>query len=78
MDEQVGDEISPVIGRLFVQGPSKLINTVVIQGRGLAAKDFGGKSDPYCILQFEDETFKTKAISNTLDPVWVGLCCLIV
>jgi len=37
----------------------------------LEAKDLNGKSDPYCIVQInEQEVFRTHIIPNTLNPVW--------
>jgi hypothetical protein len=43
----------------------------VLSGRGLAAKDVGGKSDPYCIVLVDQEKFQTKVATATLDPIWV-------
>ncbi|CAN0374598.1 unnamed protein product, partial [Ectocarpus sp. 13 AM-2016] len=45
----------------------------VVQGRGLMASDFNGKSDPYvklCLtgrLRLKD---RTRIIKTTLNPVW--------
>jgi len=48
----------------------------VESGKGLAAKDINGKSDPYCIFGFADndgkflDSHKTKWIPKTLNPTW--------
>jgi len=41
-----------------------------IQGKELAPKDANGKSDPYLIILFGTQQFKTKCIKKTLNPVW--------
>ena len=55
----------PVNGNLVVN---------VIGAKNLRSADVGGKSDPFCKLQLSDQkiktTFKTKTISNCLNPIW--------
>lgn len=33
-------------------------------------KDKSGKSDPYCVVDFEKEIFTTAVVHQNLDPVW--------
>ena len=40
------------------------------RAEGLRAADWGGTSDPYCILRVGSQTFQTKCINNTCSPVW--------
>ena len=61
------EEMKPktIIGELIIN---------VIGARRLKAKDFNGKSDPYCTLQLSDpkikQTLKTQTIDNNLNPMW--------
>jgi len=41
-----------------------------LQGKDLAPKDANGKSDPYLIISYGTQQFKTKCIKKTLNPVW--------
>lgn len=43
---------------------------LVYQARDLAAKDIGGKSDPFCIVELDSNRLRTHTIYKTLDPVW--------
>ena len=43
----------------------------VTEGRKLLAKDFGGTSDPYFILEFGDLKYRSAAINKTLTPIWL-------
>jgi len=40
------------------------------QGKDLAPKDSNGKSDPYLVILYGDQRFKSKCIKKTLNPVW--------
>lgn len=42
----------------------------VIEASGVAAKDMGGTSDPYCIIHVDSCKAKTKVKRKSLDPVW--------
>jgi len=46
------------------------IRLVVHQAVELEKKDIGGKSDPYCIVQYENSKSETKVCKNTISPVW--------
>lgn len=48
------------------------ITVRLLQGRNLQAGDFGGKSDPYCILRLKSggPTLRSRTKRNTLNPVW--------
>lgn len=42
----------------------------VYQARELAAKDLGGKSDPFCIIELDSNRLRTHTIYKTLNPIW--------
>lgn len=46
------------------------LTVTVVSATGIAAKDMGGTSDPYVVVKFGGQTFKTKTKKETLDPVW--------
>jgi len=53
--------------------PKQKLTKIVIkalQGKDLASKDSNGKSDPYLIILYGTQQFKTKCIKKTLNPVW--------
>ncbi|KAH0793346.1 C2 domain containing protein [Histomonas meleagridis] len=50
--------------------PQLALNVRVVSARNLKIADANGKSDPYVIVKLGNEQRKTKAIQNTLDPVW--------
>ena len=50
--------------------PFAKLQVQVLEARGLAAADFGGSSDPYCIVKCEEEEFRSHVCNNTLTPVW--------
>lgn len=47
-----------------------VITVGVLEARGLKAKNYGGKSDPYCMLQVERQREKTKKVKNSINPKW--------
>ncbi|KAJ5220169.1 Phosphatidylserine decarboxylase-related protein [Penicillium chermesinum] len=47
-----------------------LLKVTVIRGRNLAAKDRGGTSDPYLIVNLGDARQSTPTIPKTLNPEW--------
>jgi len=49
------------------------LDVSVISAKGLRDADWGGSSDPYCVVTVQGRgktTFKTKVIKNNKDPVW--------
>jgi hypothetical protein len=46
------------------------LTVTVIEGIDLKAMDYNGMSDPYCILQIEDQMERTRTQTNTLNPTW--------
>jgi len=59
---------------LLRPAPSKPKLTKIVlkalNGKELAPKDSNGKSDPYLIILYGNQQFKTKCIKKTLNPVW--------
>lgn len=49
---------------------SAVVHVVMVQARDLIAMDAGDSSDPYCKISLGREKFKTKSISNTINPKW--------
>jgi len=54
---------------------SLVVSCSILEGRELKAADWGGKSDPYCIISYKNKagkkkTHTTKVIKKTLNPVW--------
>jgi len=41
-----------------------------MEARNLPAMDFGGTSDPYVVVTFENKTKKTSTQFKTLQPAW--------
>lgn len=46
------------------------VSVRLVSARDLIAGDFGGKSDPYCIVEILGKTYRTKTIKKTLNPEW--------
>ena len=42
----------------------------LIGAKNLENADYIGKSDPYALVEYKKEEYKTKTISNNLNPVW--------
>ena len=38
--------------------------------KDLDKSDYIGKSDPYALIYYKEEVFKSETISNNLNPVW--------
>jgi hypothetical protein len=57
---------------LGILSPPKRMIVTVLAGRNLAPKDWHGKSDPYCVLFYEGQQFKSKRKTSTLNPTWKG------
>ena len=49
---------------------STVLTLDVVAAKGLEAKDSGGTSDPYAIVQVSKEKRKTKVIKKDLNPEW--------
>lgn len=47
-----------------------VVNIILMEGRGLSAKDENGLSDPYVKFKLGNEKYKSKVIFKTLNPVW--------
>jgi phosphatidylserine decarboxylase len=52
------------------KGMGLVLRVQVIKGRGLAAKDRSGTSDPYLVLAVGDSKQATGTMQKTLDPEW--------
>jgi len=51
--------------------PPKLVLTVeLVEAKELTAADFGGTSDPFCTIQFQNEMQRSKTVNKNLNPVW--------
>ena len=46
----------------------------IVNGRGLQNKDTFSKSDPYLLVELGKKTYKTKHMSDNLDPDWNEEC----
>lgn len=46
------------------------LTITVVEARKLLALDSGGTSDPYCVLSLNGKRFRTKKVTNSLDPTW--------
>eukprot|EP00092_Neocalanus_flemingeri_P079432 GFUD01098953.1.p1 GENE.GFUD01098953.1~~GFUD01098953.1.p1 ORF type:complete len:2477 (-),score=634.93 GFUD01098953.1:598-7686(-) len=46
------------------------LNFTLVGAKNLENSDYIGKSDPYVVVQYREETFKSKTINNDLNPVW--------
>lgn len=60
-------------GEIFNEnGISKesILNLTLLEARNLPSSNFQGLSNPYIILKFEGQEFKSSLKSNSLDPVW--------
>ncbi|KAJ5692700.1 Phosphatidylserine decarboxylase-related protein [Penicillium macrosclerotiorum] len=53
-----------------VESKPLMIKITVLRGQNLAAKDRGGTSDPYLVVNLGDARQSTPTISKTLNPEW--------
>ena len=42
----------------------------VVEGRDLLPMDMTGKSDPYVVMNFGNQTFRSNYVKQDLNPVW--------
>jgi len=49
---------------------SGFVRLIVQGGKDLTAMDTNGKSDPYCVIEFNGEKHKTSRHDKTLHPAW--------
>ena len=47
-----------------------VLHVELIKGRNLIKSDLIGKSDPYAVLKYGDQSDKTKVVKNNLNPQW--------
>lgn len=52
-----------------LQNIGQLVVTVY-KAEGLNSADFGGKSDPFCVLELVNKRVQTHTVYKTLDPQW--------
>ena len=61
-------------GRVSGSNPSHLepgsLQLSLIQAKDLIKADLIGKSDPYAVISFDNESLKTKTIKNNQNPEW--------
>jgi len=46
------------------------LNFTLISANDLENSDYIGKSDPYALIQYKGETFRTQTMNSNLNPVW--------
>lgn len=63
-------QIATLRSSLGILSPPKRMIVTILAGRNLASRDRNGKSDPYCVLNYEGQEYKTKRRNSTLNPVW--------
>lgn len=77
--ENTGNVVSRIFFSIVVVPPSQeqLADTRafvrVIDARNLRAADYGGKSDPYCVIQIpgkDRSRWQTRVVKRSVDPVW--------
>merc|ERR1712083_1152545 len=49
---------------------SGLLRVKVIEGSELEDKDIPGRSDPFVVLKFKEEKFKSQTVNNSREPQW--------
>ncbi|KAK9459893.1 phosphatidylserine decarboxylase-domain-containing protein [Lipomyces oligophaga] len=50
--------------------PALSLNVEIIKARGLAARDRGGTSDPFVVIQLGEYKIRSQTIPKTLNPEW--------
>ena len=63
-----GGKKSGNLGGVGDDGPT--LHVELIKGRNLIKSDLIGKSDPYAVLKYGDQSDKTKVVKNNLNPQW--------
>lgn len=46
------------------------VKVQLLRAKGLYGADFGGKSDPFAVIQLRDVEFKSNTIKKEINPVW--------
>merc|ERR550532_2563072 len=65
------DEVEQCIADNEETGPkSGVLEVKVIEGSELEDKDIPGRSDPFVVLKFKEEKFKSQTVNNSLEPQW--------
>lgn len=44
--------------------------SVVIEGKDLKAMDVGGSSDPFVVISYGPQSFRTSIVNRSVTPVW--------
>jgi len=68
--EEAEKKIAAAQAEAKANSASTILTLEVLAGRSLEAKDSGGTSDPYTIVQVGNEKRKTKVIKKDLNPQW--------
>ena len=63
-----GGKKSGNLGGVGDDGPT--LHVELIKAKNLIKSDLIGKSDPYAVLKYGDQSDKTKVIKNNLNPQW--------
>ena len=63
-----GGKKSGNLGGVGDDGPT--LHVELIKGRNLIKSDLIGKSDPYAVLKYGNQSDKTKVVKNNLNPQW--------
>merc|ERR1719500_841514 len=68
---KAADEVEECIADNEETGPkSGVLEVKVIEGSELEDKDIPGRSDPFVVLKFKEEKFKSQTVNNSLEPQW--------
>merc|ERR1712240_658621 len=63
--EQTGEKDNKEIEQI-----SYTLKVIVVEATDLVNKDKIGKSDPYVIVKFQDQEFRSPTVKNSLSPKW--------
>ena len=63
-----GGKKSGNLGGVGDDGPT--FHVELIKAKNLIKSDLIGKSDPYAVLKYGDQSDKTKVVKNNLNPQW--------
>merc|ERR1712002_394953 len=47
-----------------------VLQVTVVEATNLVNKDMVGKSDPYVVVKFQDQEFRSPTVRNNLSPKW--------